>query len=213
MSFILDNLTKEELNLINSLNKPINDIDMDLVKQIINKILLNHKYEELLLFLNQLYDFAKVPDNITDILITSNNKECISVFLENEDGLYFLTSEEINKLKTFLNVHEVNIKLEESYDFYYKLLYNQDIRTWSNDTIKINDDIIEHRFTKYNKSLKFKLKEIKDIGVVVECTIYSNYDLSEKEQILKCIDYINEFGFNIKRDINNNILNLQENMN
>ena len=41
------------------------------------------------------------------------------------------------------------------------------------------------------------------MGVVVSCIMYSNYYLSEEEQILKGIDYINEFGFNIERNINN----------
>jgi hypothetical protein len=27
-----------------------------------------------------------------------------------------------NKLKAFLNVHEINIKLKKTYDYYYKLL-------------------------------------------------------------------------------------------
>ena len=197
----MEKYTKEEINLINSLYKSIDEVDMNLINSIVHKMLLNHEYEELIQFLNKLYDFSTIPINIIDMLIQTNNKECISVFLENEDVLYFLNFKEKTKLKDFLNVHEINIKLENTYDYYYKMLYKQGIRNWQSNTYKNN--VIEHIFTRYNKLIKLKLKEVKDIGVVVSCIIYSNYYLSEEDQILKGIDYINEFGFNIDRDVNN----------
>ena len=138
-----------------------------------------------------------------DILIQDNNKKCISIFLEKEESLYFLTEKEKNKLKEFLNAQEINIILDKSYDYYYKMLYDQGIRTWNSNTIKKDDNIVEHKFTRYNKLIKIKLKEVKNIGVIVSCVIYSNYNLSNEEQILNDIDYINEFGFNIERNINN----------
>ena len=194
--------TEEEKNLIKSLNRPIDNINETLVSSIVGKLLDNKDFEELIHYFNSLYDFAEVPKNIVDKLILENNKECIAQFLENEDSLYFLNKSEINRLKNFLNVREINIRLEKDYDYYYKFLYNQGIRNWQSDTIKINDDTIEHVLTRYNKLIRLKLKEVKNIGVVVACTIYSNYYLSEEEQILKGIDYINEFGFNIERNIN-----------
>ena len=194
--------TNEEIRLINSLNKPIYNIDMNLVNLIVDKMLKNHEYFNLLCFLNNLYDFAELPESIVDKLIMENNKECIAEFLENENILYFLNPEDKKRLKDYLNVQEINIKLENTYDYYYKLLYKQGIRNWHCDT-QNNDDIIVHTFTRYNKLINLKLKEIKEVGVVVSCIIYSNYYLSKDEQILKGIDYINEFGFNIERDINN----------
>ena len=195
--------TEEEKNLIKSLNRPIDNINETLVSSIVDKLLDNKDFEELIHYFNSLYDFAEVPKNIVDKLILENNKECIAEFLENEDSLYFLNKSEINRLKNFLNVPEINIRLEKDYDYYYNFLYNQGIRNWQSDTIKINDDTIEHVLTRYDKLIRLKLKEVKNIGVVVACTIYSNYYLSEEEQILKGIDYINEFGFNIERNINN----------
>lgn len=199
----MENFTNEETNLINSLNKPINYIDMTLVDSIINKILKNNDYYKLLNFFNNLYDFAKIPENVVDKLISENNKECIAEFLENEASLYFFNAEEKNKLKTFLNVLEINVRLDKSYDYYYKMLYDQGVRVWHCDIINTDDNIIEHEFTRYNKLIRLKLKEIKSIGVIVSCIIYSNYKLSEEEQILKGIDYINRFGFNIEKNINN----------
>lgn len=199
----MENFTNEETNLINSLNKPINYIDMTLVDSIINKILKNNDYYKLLNFFNNLYDFAKIPENVVDKLISENNKECIAEFLENESSLYFFNAEEKNKLKTFLNVLEINVRLDKSYDYYYKMLYDQGVRVWHCDIINTDDNIIEHEFTRYNKLIRLKLKEIKSIGVIVSCIIYSNYKLSEEEQILKGIDYINRFGFNIEKNINN----------
>lgn len=193
--------TDEETNLINSLNKPINNIDMTLVESVVNKLLLNKDCVELIYFLNALYDFAEIPKDMVDKLIVENNKECISIFLENEDILYFLTNAETNKLKSFLNVNEVNIKLRGSYDYYYNLLFKKGVRHLK--LIKINDEILEHTFTKYNKLIGIKLKEIKDIGLVVSCINYRNYNMSEEEQILKAIDYINDYDFNIVRDVNN----------
>ena len=35
---------------------------------------------------------------------------------------------------------------------------------------------------------------------------YKNYNLTEKEQILKGIDYINDYGFNINRNIKNDAI-------
>ena len=199
----MKNYTEDEKKLINSLNRPIENIDKSLINSIVDKMLYNNNYEGLLNFLNTLNDFADVPNDIVDKLLKTNNKECVAEFLDNENFLYFLNLEEKNKLKSFLNVHEINIKLENTYDYYYKMLYKQGIRNWHSDILKINDDITEHILTRYNKSLKLKLKEVKKIGVVVSCIIYSNYYLSEEEQILSGIDYINEFGFNIERNINN----------
>ena len=199
----MKNYTEDEKKLINSLNRPIENIDKSLINSIVDKMLYNNNYEGLLNFLNTLNDFADVPNDIVDKLLKTNNKECVAEFLDNENFLYFLNLEEKNKLKSFLNVHEINIKLENTYDYYYKMLYKQGIRNWHNDILKINDDITEHILTRYNKSLKLKLKEVKKIGVVVSCIVYSNYYLSEEEQILSGIDYINEFGFNIERNINN----------
>ena len=195
--------TKIEENLINSLNKPIDNIDMNIVNSIVSKMLDNREYYKLICFLNNLYDFAKVPSNIVDKLILDNNKECIAEFLNNEDILYFLSEEEKNKFKDFLNVCEVNIKLENNYDYYYKLLYKQGIRSWHSNIDKVSENVTEYKLTKYNQLIKIKLKDIKNVGLVVSCTIYSNYCLTKEEQILKGIDYINEFGFNIDRNINN----------
>lgn len=47
------------------------------------------------------------------------------------------------------------------------------------------------------------MKEVWGVGEVVSYIMYSNYNLSKDEQILKDIDYINEFGFNIESRINN----------
>ena len=198
----MEKYTKEEINLINSLDKSI-DVDMTLVDSIVNKMIKNSEYYKLLCFLNNLYDFAEIPKNIVDKLIIENNKKCIAVFLENEDALYFLSRKEKNKLKNFINVREINIKLDNTYEYYYNFLYKQGIRNWHSHTNENNDNIIEHTFTRYNKLINLKLKEVKNIGVVVSCIIYSNYYLSKEEQLLKGIDYINEFGFNIERNINN----------
>ena len=199
--------TEKEKNLINSLNRPIDNIDEALVNSIVDKLLDNKDFEELIHFLNSLYDFAEVPENIVDKLINENNKECISIFLENEDILYFLSKDEKSKLKEFINACEINIKLKESYDYYYKLLFKQGFRYFK--SIKINNKITEHLFTRYNKLTRIKLKEISDIGIVVSYIDYKNYNLPEYEQLLKAIDYINEYGFNIDRKLNNeNIINI-----
>lgn len=199
--------TEEEKNLINSLNRPINNIDEALVSSIVDKLLDNKDFEELIHFFNSLYDFAKVPKNIVDKLINENNRECISIFLENENILYFLSTDETNKLKEYLNVWEVNVKLKESYDYYYKLLFKQGFRHFK--SIKTDDKIIEHLFTRYNKLTRIKLKEISDIGIVVSYIDYKNYNLPDDEKLLKAIDYINEYGFNIDRKLNNdNIINI-----
>ena len=197
----MQDYTEEEKNLINSLNRPINNIDETLVSSIVNKILENKNFEELIHFLNTLNDFAKVPENIVDKLINENNKECKSIFLENEDILYFFSANETNRLKEFLNAYGVNIKLKETYDYYYKLLFKQGFRHFK--SIKINDRITEHLFTRYNKLTRIKLKEITGIGVVVSYIDYKNYKLTKNKQLLKAIDYINEYGFNIDRKLNN----------
>ena len=196
--------TDDENKLINSLYKENNDKDMNLVNNIINKMLLNNDYEELLHFLNNLFDFANIYINIVDRLIKDDNKECISIFLENEDILYFLTNDDKKKLKDYLNINEINIKLSETYDYYYNMLFNQGIRLW-NSKAK-DDNIIEHKYTRYNKPIKIKLKEVKDSGLFVSCVIYTNYKLSDDEQVLKVIDYINEYGFNIDKNIDKLII-------
>lgn len=198
--------TDKEINLINSLNKPINNINKDLVISIINKMLQNSDYYKLICLLNNLYDFSEIPINIVDRLISDDDKACIAEFLENEDVLYFLSEQEKNRLKEFLNVKKINIKLNNTYDYYDRLLYKQGIRNWNSDTFKNSNNEIVHKLTRYNKLINLKLKEVKGVGLVVSCIIYSNYNLSEEEQILKGIDYINEFGFNIERDINNSAI-------
>lgn len=201
---ITKNYTKEEKNLIYYLNKPIANINDTLINSIINKMLNNKDFEELIYFLNKLYDFAKIPKNIVERLINENNKECISIFLENEDSLYFFSDKEKNILKKFLNVYEVNIKLSNTFDYYYKLLFDQGFRNFK--TIKINDKIIEHLFTRDSKFTKIKLKEIENIGVIVSYINYTYFNLSKEEQRLKEIDYINKFGFNINRNTHNDFL-------
>ena len=195
--------TIKEQDFINSLNKPIDKININLINSIINKMIKNKEYEELIYFLNNLYDFTIISIDIVNKIIIDNNKECASFFLENEEILFFLNKEEKNKLKSFLNVFEVNIKLNESYNYYYDLLFNQEIRLWKSINI---DNYIEYSFTKNNKLIKIKLKEIKDLGLFVSYINYNNYNLSKEEQILNGIDYINKYGFNINKDVNN-ILN------
>lgn len=192
--------TKKENNLITSLHEPVDNIDENLVNSIVDKLLNNNDFEGLIHFLNSLYDFAKTPKNIVDKLINENNKECIAIFLENENILYFLSNDEKNRLKEFLNAYEVNIKLEKSYDFYYKLLFKQGFRHFK--SIKINDKITEHLFTRYNVLSRIKLKEITSIGTVISYIDYKNYNLTENEQLLKAIDYINEYDFNINKNLN-----------
>lgn len=196
--------TDKELDFINSFNKPIDNIDMNLVNSILNKMLLNGYYEDLINFLNDLYDFAEIPNDIVDKLISEDNKKCVSVFLENENQLYFLNDGEKDKLKAFLDVREVNVKLSESYDYYYKLLFEQKVRNWK--SVKIDDNVTEYTYIRYNKPINLKLREGKDIGVIVSCVLYANYDLSKEEQVLKEIDYLNEYGFNIERNINNDAI-------
>lgn len=197
----MEKYTEGEMQLINSLNKPVNDVDMNLVDSIIDKMLLNEEYDNLLSFLNALNDFSNTSKNIVDKLITENNKECISIFLENESSLYFLNKEEIMQLKIYLGVSEVNIKLDKPYDYYYKLLFNQGVRLFK--TVEMNDNEKEYIFTRYNKEFKIKLKEIKNVGLVVSYVDYHNYNLTKEEQINNAIDYINEYGFAIENDIKN----------
>ena len=197
----MEKYTEGEMQLINSLNKPVNDVDMNLVDSIIDKMLLNEEYDNLLSFLNALNDFSNTSKNIVDKLITENNKECISIFLENESSLYFLNKEEIMQLKIYLGVSEVNIKLEKPYDYYYELLFNQGVRLFK--AVEINDNEKEYIFTRHNKEFKIKLKEIRNVGLVVSYVDYHNYNLTKEEQINNAIDYINEYGFAIENDIKN----------
>lgn len=197
----MEKYTEGEMELINSLNKPVNDVDMNLVDSVIDKMLLNEEYDNLLNFLNALNDFSNTSKNIVDKLITENNKKCISIFLENESSLYFLNKEEIMQLKIYLGVSEVNIKLDKPYDYYYKLLFNQGVRLFK--TVEMNDNEKEYIFTRYNKEFKIKLKEIKNVGLVVSYVDYHNYNLTKEEQINNAIDYINEYGFAIENDIKN----------
>ena len=134
----MEKYTEGETELINSLNKPVNDVDMNLVDSVIDKMLLNEEYDNLLNFLNALNDFSNTSKNIVDKLITENNKKCISIFLENESSLYFLNKEKIMQLKIYLGVSEVNIKLDKPYDYYYKLLFNQGVRLFK--TVEMNDN-------------------------------------------------------------------------
>lgn len=197
----MEKYTEGEIELINSLNKPVNDVDMNLVDSVIDKMLLNEEYDNLLSFLNALNDFSNTSKNIVDKLITEKNKKCISIFLENESSLYFLNKEEIMQLKIYLGVSEVNIKLDKPYDYYYKLLFNQGVRLFK--TVEMNDNEKEYIFTRYNKEFKIKLKEIKNVGLVVSYVDYHNYNLTKEEQINNAIDYINEYGFAIENDIKN----------
>lgn len=197
----MEKYTEGEMELINSLNKPVNDVDMNLVDSVIDKMLLNEEYDNLLSFLNALNDFSNTSKNIVDKLITENNKKCISIFLENESSLYFLNKEKIMQLKIYLGVSEVNIKLDKPYDYYYKLLFNQGVRLFK--TVEMNDNEKEYIFTRYNKEFKIKLKEIKNVGLVVSYVDYHNYNLTKEEQINNAIDYINEYGFAIENDIKN----------
>lgn len=197
----MEKYTEGEMELINSLNKPVNDVDMNLVDSVIDKMLLNEEYDNLLSFLNALNDFSNTSKNIVDKLITENNKKCISIFLENESSLYFLNKEEIMQLKIYLGVSEVNIKLDKPYDYYYELLFNQGVRLFK--TVEMNDNEKEYIFTRYNKEFKIKLKEIKNVGLVVSYVDYHNYNLTKEEQINNAIDYINEYGFAIENDIKN----------
>ena len=53
--------TEEEKNLIKSLNKPIDNINETLVSSIVDKLLDNKDFKELINYFNSLYDFAEVP--------------------------------------------------------------------------------------------------------------------------------------------------------
>ena len=84
------------------------------------------------------------------------------------------------QLKIYLGVSEVNIKLDKPYDYYYKLLFNQGVRLFK--TVEMNDNEKEYIFTRYNKEFKIKLKEIKNVGLVVSYVDYHNYNLTKEEQ-------------------------------
>ena len=105
------------------------------------------------------------------------------------------------QLKIYLGVSEVNIKLEKPYDYYYELLFNQGVRLFK--AVEINDNEKEYIFTRHNKEFKIKLKEIRNVGLVVSYVDYHNYNLTKEEQINNAIDYINEYGFAIENDIKN----------
>ena len=66
----MKNYTEEEKNLISSLNKPIDNIDKSLVNSIIDKMLYKYYYEELIDFLNSLYDFNA-------IITAEGRKDCV----------------------------------------------------------------------------------------------------------------------------------------
>lgn len=194
--------TDNELELLNSLKEPITNIDVELVKSIINKMVINKEYESLIHFLNALNDFSPINnifETFLKYLIEDNNKECISFLLDNEELLYFLNIEEKQKLIKFLNAKKVYIKLKDSYDYYNILLFKQGLRSWK--TNKINDNLIEHTYTKNNQLVKFQIIESNNNGILISYTNYLNYNLTEEEQIKKNIDYLNAFGFNIERSI------------
>lgn len=196
------NFANEELELINSLYKPIENVDINLVNSIIDKMVRSKKYKELIDFLNLLYDFSGIDElfeNFAERLITENNKECISFFLDEEENLDFFDNSTKHNLITFLNSKKIYIKLNNTYDYYYKMLFSQGLRSWKN--ININENLVEHSYTRYNKLIKFKIIEDNNFGVIILYTNYLNYNLSYEEQILKAIDYLNEFGFNIERSI------------
>lgn len=194
----MQKFTKRELDFINSLNCPVVHIDNELINSIINKIILNKDYDYLIYLLNALYDFAEIPQDIVNNLISNNDKKGISIFLDNEKELYFLSKKEVDKLKEFLNVKEAYFKLDKSYDYYYNILFKEGLR--QQKPIKINNDIIEYTYYRYNKPIGIKIFDIKDIGLIVSYVNYLNYNLTIEEQIIKVIDYLNEFGFNITKD-------------
>lgn len=191
--------TNNELTFINSLNNPITNIDMDLVNTIIDKMIINKQYEELISFLNSLNDFAQIPSGLANRLIDDNNRECISVFLDNIDILYFFDDLEKQKLKDYLNAISVFIKLPENYDFYYKLLFSRGVRIWKSTN---NNGYVEHTYTRYNELIKIRLIESNKLGVIAAYVNYLDYNLPKEEQILNCIDYLNQFGFNLEKDTN-----------
>lgn len=196
------NFTNEELELINSLNKPLENVDINLVNSIIDKMVRSKKYKELIDFLNLLYDFSGIDElfeNFAERLIIENNKECISFLLDEEENLYFFDNSTKHNLITFLNSKKVYIKLNNTYDYYYKMLFSQGLRSLKNKNI--NENLVEHSYTRYNKLIKFKIIEDNNFGVLISYINYLNYNLSFEEQILKAIDYLNEFGFNIERSI------------
>src|SRR5574344_2727546 len=159
----MEHYNEEELNLIHS-NRPIETIDVNLIKSIEIKMHLNKEYNNLLDFYNTLYDFSNFSfKDVADYLIKNDNKECIAYFLENEDLLYFFTKEDINKLKKYLNAYEVNIKLNKDYDYYYKLLFKKGVRPWSKP--KINNYMKKYSFSRYNINFKLKLIEVKNEGL------------------------------------------------
>src|SRR5574344_168520 len=127
----MEQYTEEEFALIH-LNRPIEKIDVNLIKSIETKMNLNKEYDYLIDFYNTLNDFSNFSfNNVAGYLIKNDNKECIANFLENEDSLYFFTKEDINKLKKYLNAMEINIKLDKDYDYYYKLLFKKGVRPYT----------------------------------------------------------------------------------
>lgn len=202
----MEQYNEEELTLIHS-NRPIEKIDVNLIKSIETKMHLNKEYDNLIDFYNTIYDFSNFSfKNVADCLIKNENKDCIAHFLENEDSLYFFTKEDINKLKKYLNAMEVNIKLNKDYDYYYKLLFKKGVRPYTKPTI--NNYMKIYFFSRYNKSFKLKLIDVKNEELFVSYINYYNYKLLKEEQLFYAINYINEFGFNI--DINAKSVSLEE---
>jgi len=194
----MEQYTEEESNLIH-LSRPIEKIDVNLVKSIESKMHLNKEYDNLIDFYNTIYDFSNYSfKDVADCLIKKENKDCIAQFLENEDSLYFFTKEDINKLKKYLNAMEVNIKLNKDYDYYYKLLFKKGVRPYTKPTI--NNYMKIYSFSRYNKNFKIKLIDVKNEGLFVSYINYYNYNLLKEEQVLYAISYINEFGFDINKD-------------
>lgn len=195
----MEEFTNKELAFINSINEPITNIDDDLVNTIINKMIINKEYEELICFLNSLNDFAQIPSGIVNKLIDDNNKECISYLLVNIDILYFFDDSEKQKLKDYLNVKNILIQLPETYDYYYRLLFSHGVRLWKSIN---NNEYIEHIYTRYNELIKIRLIESSKFGVIASYINYLDYNISREEQILNCINYINQFGLNLENNIN-----------
>lgn len=132
----MEKYTNDEISIINA-NEPINNINNSLVDSIVKKMLHNKEYESLVNFYNTLYDFSILDlSEISDNLIKGNEFECIAFFLNNEDVLYFLPSEEKKKLKNFLNVKEISIKLNEPYNYYKDLLFKQGFIIFPSDIKK-----------------------------------------------------------------------------
>ena len=198
----MEKITAEE-EMIISVNEPIKNIDTNLIKTIEIKMLKNKDYAKLNDFYNTLYDFSDYNlSYIADMLIERDEKKCISIFLDN-NSLYFMEKENIDKLKNFLNIYEINVKLFEHYDYYYKLLFSHGVRLWK--TINRENIIKEYIFTRYNKLFNIKLKQINSKLLVASFVNYLNYNNLKEQQQIEAIEYLNLFGFNVEI---NNIISL-----